>query len=126
VGESSPVFTAPAKCATSTHSRRCGGSCSPLDWPRALQLGRKLEVYLVRGCPYRCTFCMERSKTGYQWRAYSPQRAVAERERLSTFTDLSQWVINIADPLFGFQRCWRREVLEGIIEKACYPWNIGH
>ncbi len=96
-------------------------------WPRALQLGRKLQVYLARGCPYKCTFCMERSKSGYEWRAYSPQRAVEELERLSTFTDLSQWVVNIADPLFGFQRRWRREVLEGIIEKGLLPrqyWTL--
>ena len=33
-----------------------------------------------------------------------------ELERLGRFTDLSAWVVNIADPLFGFQRRWRREV----------------
>lgn len=96
-------------------------------WPRALQLGRKLQVYLARGCPYRCTFCMERSKSGYQWRAYSPERAVEELERLGTYTDLSQWVVNIADPLFGFQRRWRREVLEGIVRKGILPrqyWTL--
>jgi len=32
------------------------------------------------------------------------QRAVDELKRLATFTDLSQWVINLADPLFGFRR----------------------
>ena len=52
-------------------------------WPRAHSLGRKFQIYLSRGCPYHCTFCMERSKSGYSWRAYSAPRAVEELERLS-------------------------------------------
>ncbi|MFT5681962.1 MAG: radical SAM superfamily enzyme YgiQ (UPF0313 family)/protein-L-isoaspartate O-methyltransferase [Myxococcota bacterium] len=96
-------------------------------WPRAHALGRKFQIYLARGCPYHCTFCMERSKSGYSWRSYSPGRAVEELERLSKRTDLSRWVINIADPLFGFNRAWRREVLSGIIEKGLLPrqyWTL--
>ncbi|MDG1482557.1 MAG: radical SAM protein, partial [Myxococcota bacterium] len=96
-------------------------------WPRAHALGRKFQIYLSRGCPYHCTFCMERSKSGYSWRSYSAGRAVEELERLSARTDLSRWVINIADPLFGFQRAWRREVLAGIIDKGLLPrqyWTL--
>ena len=96
-------------------------------WPRAGDIGRKFQIYLSRGCVYHCTFCMERAKTGYRWRSYSAPRAVAELERLATYTDLSDWVINLADPLFGFQRKWRREVLEGIIEKGLLPrqyWTL--
>ncbi len=96
-------------------------------WPRANQIGRKLQVYLARGCVYHCTFCMERAKSGYTWRAYSAERAVSELERLSTFTDLKDWVINLADPLFGFNRKWRREVLQGIIDKGLLPrqyWTL--
>ncbi|TNE46085.1 MAG: radical SAM protein [Deltaproteobacteria bacterium] len=96
-------------------------------WPRAHMLGRKFQIYLSRGCPYRCTFCMERAKTEYKWRAYSAERAISELQRLATFTDLSQWVINLADPLFGFQRQWRRQVLEGILEHGLLPrqyWTL--
>ena len=96
-------------------------------WPRATQLGRKLQIYLSRGCPYHCTFCMERAKSGYSWRAHSVDRAVGELERLATFTDLSHWIINIADPLFGFNRKWRHEVLEGIVAKGLLPrqyWTL--
>jgi len=96
-------------------------------WPRADDIGRKFQIFLSRGCPYHCTFCMERSKSGYSWRAYTPERAVAELERLSTYTDLGRWVINIADPLFGFKRRWRREVLEGIIDRGLFPrsyWTL--
>lgn len=96
-------------------------------WPRAHDIGRKFQIYLARGCPYRCTFCMERAKSGYTWRAYSAERAIAELERLSTFTDLSRWVVNLADPLFGFKRSWRRQVLQGIIDKGLLPrqyWTL--
>jgi radical SAM superfamily enzyme YgiQ (UPF0313 family)/protein-L-isoaspartate O-methyltransferase len=96
-------------------------------WPRATALGRKLQVVLSRGCPYHCTFCMERSKSGYSWRAHSPERALDELSRLATFTDLSRWVVNIADPLFGFKRAWRREVLQGVIDRGLVPrafWTL--
>ncbi|MCA9649698.1 MAG: radical SAM protein, partial [Myxococcales bacterium] len=96
-------------------------------WPRAKDIGRKLQIYLARGCPYHCTFCMERAKSGYKWRAYSAERAVDELRRLARFTDLGHWVINVADPLFGFRRRWRRTVLEGIIEHGLLPrqyWTL--
>lgn len=96
-------------------------------WPRAQDIGRKFQIYLSRGCPYHCTFCMERSKSGYQWRAFGAERAVDELKRLSTFTSLDHWVINLADPLFGFNRKWRRQVLEGIIENQLFPrqyWTL--
>lgn len=96
-------------------------------WPRATDIGRKFQIYLARGCPYHCTFCMERAKSGYKWRAYSSERAVDELKRLSQRTDLRQWVVNIADPLFGFKRRWRREVLEGILRHDLLPrqyWTL--
>lgn len=96
-------------------------------WPRCNELGRKLQIYLSRGCPYHCTFCMERSKSGYSWRAFSPERALSELERLAARTDLSNWVVNVADPLFGFHRRWRREVLEGILQRGIQPrqfWTL--
>ncbi|MDP2315738.1 MAG: radical SAM protein [Pseudomonadota bacterium] len=96
-------------------------------WPRAHDIGRKFQIYLSRGCPYHCTFCMERSKSGYKWRAYSADRALDELKRLATFTDLGRWVVNVADPLFGFNRRWRREVLEGIAREGLLPrqyWTL--
>jgi anaerobic magnesium-protoporphyrin IX monomethyl ester cyclase len=96
-------------------------------WPRASQLGKKLQIYLSRGCPYHCAFCMERAKTEYKWRAFSADRALDELERLSKKTKLGRWVVNVADPLFGFKRRWRREVLEGVIRKKILPeqfWTL--
>jgi len=96
-------------------------------WPRATDIGRKFQIYFARGCPYHCTFCMERAKSGYTWRAYSAPRAIDELQRLAKVTDLGQWVVNIADPLFGFKRRWRREVLEGIVRHNLLPrqyWTL--
>lgn len=96
-------------------------------WPRAHDIGRKMQIYLSRGCPYRCTFCMERAKSGYQWRSYSSERAIEELRRLREWTDLGRWVINLADPLFGWKRKWRREVLEGILRHELFPrqyWTL--
>ncbi|MFN3201642.1 MAG: radical SAM protein [Bradymonadia bacterium] len=96
-------------------------------WPRAHELGRKFQIYLSRGCVYHCTFCMERAKSGYTWRAFSPERAIEELRRLAARTDLSAWVVNLADPLFGFKRRWRREVLEGILKHRLFPrqyWTL--
>lgn len=96
-------------------------------WPRAHHIGRKLQLYLSRGCTYKCTFCMERAKSDYRWRAYSPERAVDELARLAHRTDLSRWVVNLADPLFGYKRSWRRAVLQGIVEQGLTPrqfWTL--
>lgn len=96
-------------------------------WPVAGSIGRKFQIYLSRGCPYHCTFCMERAKSGYRWRAFSPERAVDELARLAARTPLEQWFVNVADPLFGFDRSWRRQVLRGILERGLLPrqyWTL--
>jgi len=64
---------------------------------------------------------MERSKSGSAWRAFSPERALEELRRLARITPLEKWVVNVADPLFGFHRRWRREVLTGIVREGLLP-----
>jgi len=52
---------------------------------------------------------------------------VEELERLARFTPLQRWVVNLADPLFGFKRSWRRQVLEEIIRRGLVPrqyWTL--
>ncbi len=96
-------------------------------WPRAERLGRKLQLHLSRGCPYRCAFCMERAKGEASWRAFSPERALDELQRLAARVELGGWMVNLADPLFGFRRGWRRQVLEGIIAAGLQPrqfWTL--
>ena len=55
------------------------------------------------------------------------ERALDELERLGRKTDLSHWVVNLADPLFGFQRRWRKTVLRGILDRGIAPrqfWTL--
>ena len=87
-----------------------------LDRYRPIAQGHRGEVtlYLSRGCPFACTFCMERSKGQSRWRAWSPARAEKELLALHAWLDLTDWKLFIADALFGFDPAWRHEMLERI------------
>lgn len=91
----------------------------PIDWmlldryrPVARRVASQAEIYLSRGCPFACTFCMERAKRCTKWRAFAPERAVEELHRLDRFLDLSRWTLFVTDALFGLKRSWRRSFLE--------------
>jgi len=77
----------------------------------ARKVASQTQLYLSRGCPFDCAFCMERAKREVSWRAYSVERAVEEFRALGRFLDLSQWTVYIADALFGMKVSWRREFL---------------
>ncbi|MCA9597144.1 MAG: radical SAM protein [Myxococcales bacterium] len=90
----------------------------PYDWslleryrPIARRVASQAEIYLSRGCPFDCAFCMERAKRDVSWRALDPETAVEEMQRLDRFLDLSQWTLFVADALFGMKRGWRRQFL---------------
>jgi len=85
--------------------------------PVARRVASQAEIYLSRGCPYDCAFCMERAKRDVSWRSLEPGRALEEMHRLDRFLDLSKWTLFIADALFGMKRSWRREFLEGLARK---------
>ena len=96
----------------------------PYDWslldryrPVARKMASQAEIYLSRGCPYDCAFCMERAKRDVSWRSLEPKRAVDEMHRLDDFLDLSNWTLFVADALFGMKRAWRREFLEELIRR---------
>jgi protein-L-isoaspartate(D-aspartate) O-methyltransferase len=96
----------------------------PCDWslldryrPVARRVASQAEIYLSRGCPYDCAFCMERAKRDVSWRALAPERAVEELHRLDRFLDLSTWTLFIADALFGMKLAWRRAFLEGLARR---------
>lgn len=80
--------------------------------------GYRVELYLSRGCPFGCSFCMERSKRTVAWRSLSVDEAIDQLERLQGFMDLRGKAIRIADALFGMDRNWRREFLERL---AAHP-----
>ncbi len=69
----------------------------PIDWDllgRYRNVARKVasqaEIYLSRGCPFDCAFCMERAKRDVSWRPFEPERALEELHRLDRFLDLSR------------------------------------
>jgi len=78
----------------------------------ARRFASQAEVYLSRGCPFDCAFCMERAKREVSWRGFSVDRAMAELERLDSFLDLSSWTVYFADALFGMRSSWRKAFLE--------------
>lgn len=76
------------------------------------------QVYLSRGCPFDCAFCMERAKREVSWRSPSVERALLEITSLHEYLDLSSWTLYFADALFGMKKSWRREFLEGLARAA--------
>ncbi|MDB4934205.1 MAG: hypothetical protein JWP87_1177, partial [Labilithrix sp.] len=100
------------------------GAMPPLQWelldryrPVARRIASQAEIYLSRGCPYDCAFCMERAKRDTSWRALDPLHAVEEMHRLDRFLDLSSWTLFIADALFGMKTSWRRTFLEELARR---------
>ena len=100
------------------------GAMPPIDWellaryrPVARKVASQAEIYLSRGCPYDCAFCMERAKRDTSWRALDPLHAVDEMHRLDKFLDLSTWTLFIADALFGMKTSWRRTFLEELARR---------
>lgn len=97
----------------------------PSDWsfleryrPVLRKVASQVQLYLSRGCPFDCTFCMERAKREVSWRAFSVERAIDEVQRLSAFTDLTGLTVYIADALFGMRPSWRRAFLEALARQA--------
>jgi hypothetical protein len=52
-----------------------------------------------RGCPHACAFCETTRFYGRRWRPHSPERVVAEIERL--VDDHNAWIIHFADDNFA-------------------------
>lgn len=93
----------------------------PSDWSLlaryrelAPRVASQAQVYLSRGCPFDCAFCMERAKREVSWRPLSVERALAEVASLHEFLDLRGWTLYFGDALFGMRKSWRREFLDGL------------
>lgn len=96
----------------------------PYDWsllsryqPIARKQASQAEIYLSRGCPYDCAFCMERAKRDVSWRALDAERAIEEMHSLDRFLDLSRFTLFIADALFGMKSAWRKDFLERLAKR---------
>jgi protein-L-isoaspartate(D-aspartate) O-methyltransferase len=85
--------------------------------PVAHRVASQAEIYLSRGCPFDCAFCMERAKRDVSWRSLEAERAVEEIHRLDKFLDLSNWTLFIADALFGMKSRWRKDFLERLAKR---------
>jgi protein-L-isoaspartate O-methyltransferase/radical SAM superfamily enzyme YgiQ (UPF0313 family) len=85
--------------------------------PVARRVASQAEIYLSRGCPFDCAFCMERAKREVSWRPLEAERAVEEIHRLDQFLDLRGWTLFIADALFGMKSTWRKTFLEGLARR---------
>jgi protein-L-isoaspartate(D-aspartate) O-methyltransferase len=92
--------------------------------PVARRVASQAEIYLSRGCPYDCAFCMERAKRDTAWRALDPERAVEEVHRLDRFLDLSSWTLFVADALFGMKAPWRKTFLEALARRPSRAQKI--
>lgn len=99
-------------------------SLPPSDWSllsryrgSARRVASQAQVYLSRGCPFDCAFCMERAKRETSWRPLSIERAVEEIESLHRFLDLRSWTLYFGDALFGMRKSWRRGFLEELARR---------
>lgn len=72
-----------------------------------------IAVYLSRGCPNRCAFCMEGSK-GPGWRAYPVEKAVSLVRTLAAFDPL---VLRFCDACFACRAPWRRAFFRRLAEE---------
>lgn len=70
-------------------------------------------VYLSRGCPYRCTFCMEVGKGRAAWRHHSVEDALELVRRARSYNPQS---IVFHDACFAYLDSWRREFLRGLVD----------
>jgi hypothetical protein len=80
--------------------------------PAFAKIAGRVELYLSRGCPFGCSFCMERTKRTVAWRSLSVDEALEQLARLERFMDLRGRTVRITDALFGMDRSWRREFLD--------------
>jgi radical SAM superfamily enzyme YgiQ (UPF0313 family) len=69
----------------------------------------KVYVYLSRGCPFDCSFCMESLKDR-RWRSLSPRQAIDQiQEAVEKYHSR---IVGIADACFGMRPGWRKEFLK--------------
>jgi radical SAM superfamily enzyme YgiQ (UPF0313 family) len=88
------------------------------EFPKGLT---NLYVYLSRGCPFDCSFCMESLKDR-KWRAYPPDRAIDLLvEATRRFHPRG---VAIADACFGMRPTWRREFLRLLAEIKPEYWLV--
>lgn len=91
-----------------------------LDWRnyKYSEQVRMNYIYLSRGCPFSCSFCIESAKGYHRWRSYAVEKAFREIKRLIDIENPEE--VRIADACFGFNKTWRREFLSTLIKNKIH------
>lgn len=80
-----------------------------------------LCVYVARGCPFNCSFCMETLKNR-RWRACTPSQAI---DQITAAADRFRFIaLGIGDACFGVNRNWRKEFLHRLVDLAPPYWVL--
>jgi len=82
---------------------------------------RTLCIYLSRGCPFSCSFCMESLKD-QKWRPYPVDRAIdMVRQVIERYHPRA---VAFGDASFGVQSRWRKEFLRRLAELKPDCWLL--
>lgn len=80
-----------------------------------------IYLYLSRGCPFGCSFCMEPLKDRH-WRAFPPDKSI---ELMFTAAEkYSPMAIAICDACFGMRPKWRKDFLRRLAEAKPDYWIV--
>jgi len=90
-------------------------SCELEGYPYLERGAFEVGVYLSRGCPYRCTFCMDPSAGRTRWRHHSVERALEIVARARSYEPQR---VAIHDACFGYLASWRREFLQALVDRG--------
>lgn len=84
-------------------------------------IGSSAYMFLSRGCPFGCAFCMEPLKDR-RWRAFSPEKAVDEM--LAAVKKYKAKAVAISDACFGMRPGWRKEFLQRLVDLEPEFWIV--
>lgn len=78
-----------------------------------------LCIYLSRGCPFECAFCMEALKD-HTWRPYSVEQAIEQvRIPMERYKVIA---LAFGDAVLGVQPAWRKEFFRRLVELNPQSW----
>jgi radical SAM superfamily enzyme YgiQ (UPF0313 family) len=78
-------------------------------------------MYVSRGCPFACSFCMEPLKDR-AWRAFSPEKSL--EEVTNAVERFGAGAVAISDACFGMRPSWRREFLKRLADRNPRFWVV--
>ncbi|MEP0827094.1 MAG: B12-binding domain-containing radical SAM protein [bacterium] len=80
-----------------------------------------VNLFLSRGCPFRCSFCMEPLKPS-AWRVLSPELAIAQIK--NAIEHYSPAAVGVGDACFGVRSGWRKEFISRLVELNPPCWIL--